>query len=227
MEEVRNFMDTSLQDDAVHCDKCTRLVEYRRSVKPKPQYALFPYHNAPVMPFGDSDAWLLIIGLAPGAHGANRTGRPFQGDGAGTLLYAALHDAGFCNHRDVFDFAPDLALTGAKITNACRCVPPKNVVAPSEFANCRPYLVETLSSPKITDVLCIGRNAYEQFQKVVGEEGPAFGHKVHGQVGRFRVAVSYHTSTYNQNTRRITLDDVVEILLEIRRRAGRVSTTRD
>ncbi|MBI5101405.1 MAG: uracil-DNA glycosylase [Nitrospirae bacterium] len=198
-----------------NCAKCERLVEYRTGIRPKKSLEGRSYRNLPVPDFGDPEAWLLIIGLAPGAHGANRTGRPFQGDGAGTLLYASLHDVGFCNTEKVTDFDPGIRLSGVLITNAVRCAPPENKPTPKEFNNCRTHLMETLTSPDISDILCIGKDAYDQLCKALGIKGLKFFHGLHQKFDMFRVHCSYHTSTYNQNTGRISKASLSPILHKI------------
>lgn len=201
------------------CTKCPRLVEYRESIRPKTPLIEKAYWNKPVLPFGAPTPWLLVIGLAPGAHGANRTSRPFQGDGAGVYLYRELYDAGLCNIRDVFDFTPDLELDGVLITNAVRCVPPSNKPIPAEFRNCLPYLAETLKLPSLKDVLCIGRDAFLQVCKLHGEK-LTFAHGVHTKMGRLRIHTTFHTSLYNQSTKRIKEGDLTKVLLEILEMAG-------
>jgi uracil-DNA glycosylase len=175
-----------------NCAKCDRLVKYRAGIQPRKSLEGRNYRNLPVPNFGDPKAWLLIIGLAPGAHGANRTGKPFQGDGAGELLYASLHEVGLCNTQKVIDFDPAIKLSGVLITNAVRCAPPGNKPTSEEFGNCRDHLQETLASHGITDILCIGRDAYEQLCKALETKSLKFSHGLSHKYGRFRVYCSYH-----------------------------------
>ena len=201
----------------IKCRKCERLVEHREATVPKRSLIGRSYWNKPVPDFGDPKAWLLICGLAPGQHGANRTSRPFQGDKAGVLLYAALYDTGFSNIRDILDYEPGLKLKGVLITNAARCCPPGNKVLPAEFVKCRPYLLQTISTPSVTDILCIGRDAYMQVLKALNLKGPDFKHGLVFNTTKHRIYCSYHTSGYNQSTKRINLEGVVKILVLIKR----------
>jgi uracil-DNA glycosylase len=194
------------------CVRCERLVKYRTSIQPKKSLAGRNYWNRPVPNFGDPNAWLLIIGLAPGAHGANRTGRPFQGDAAGELLYGALYEVGLCNMQEVVDYDPSIALFGVLVTNAVRCAPPGNKPNSSEFINCRKYLQETLALPTISHILCIGKDAYEQLCKASQVQSHKFSHGLSHRCGKYQVYCSYHTSAYNQNTNRITKGSLVGIL---------------
>ena len=201
------------------CTKCPRLVEYRRSIKPKPQYAGFPYHNAPALPFGDPDPWFLVVGLAPGAHGCNRTGVPFQGDGAGTLLYQALFECGLSNRGDIRDYAPDLELNGVLITNTVWCVPPQNRPTKEEFHACRPNLLDLLQAKKrITDILCIGADAWREVHAAFNCKMPKFAHGAKHIMAPYTIYTSFHTSTYNQNTGRINLPMLTELIKVIKQR---------
>lgn len=197
------------------CSRCDRLVKYRTGIRPRKSLEGRNYRNLPVPNFGDPDAWLLIIGLAPGAHGANRTGKPFQGDAAGVLLYASLYEVGLCNTEKVIDLDPAIKLSGVLITNAVRCAPPGNRPSAEEFGNCRNYLQDTLASRVISDILCIGRDAYEQLCKALEIKSLKFSHGLSHECDRFRIYCSYHTSAYNQNTRRITQASLVSILHKI------------
>jgi len=197
--------------DPIACSACSRLVEYRESIRPKRQEHA-SYWNNPVAPFGDPEGWLLIIGLAPGAHGANRTSLPFCGDGAGILLYGGLYETGFSNQSNPTDYDPELRLTGAIITNTCLCVPPANRPTLEEFKKCRHHLLEIISIPTITHIICIGGDAHGQLQRALGIKGPAFRHGDSYSLGQYVVTDCYHTSTLNQNTGRITMSMVVDVL---------------
>ena len=188
------------------CPICPRLVEYRLSNR-----AAHPdWWNAPVPGFGDRNAWLCIVGLAPGVTGANRTGRPFTGDFAGTLLYTTL--AKFGLSEGVFDARADdgLQLTGAFITNSVRCVPPQNKPEVSEIHNCRPFLEAQLASlPKLEVVLALGTIAHQSAVKALGGKLPKhrFGHAaVHRLHTGVTLVDSYHCSRYNTNTGRLTAE---------------------
>jgi uracil-DNA glycosylase family 4 len=153
--------------------------------------------------FGGRDAALLVVGLAPGLKGANRTGRPFTGDYAGDLLYATLIDYGFAH--GVYRATPDdgLKLTDCRITNAVRCVPPQNKPLPAEINTCRAFLVATLHDmPRLRAILALGRVAHDSTVKALGlraSQAP-FGHGAVHDAGTLRLYDSYHCSRYNTNT---------------------------
>lgn len=195
---------TTPLDPARDCPLCPRLVAFRLEWRAKEP----SWFNAPVPSFPGEAPRLMIVGLAPGLRGANKSGRPFTGDYAGDLLYETLSDYGFS--RGTFRADPDdgLTLTGAIITNAVRCVPPENKPTPAEIHACRPFLVATLASlPGLTDVLALGRVAHETFLRTVGERLPAhpFAHgAIHRLNGGLRLHDSYHCSRYNTNTGRLT-----------------------
>ncbi|MEO5578779.1 MAG: uracil-DNA glycosylase [Sphingomicrobium sp.] len=185
------------------CPLCPRLVALRHDCR-----AEHPdWWNAPVPAFGDPQAWLAIIGLAPGKHGANRTGRPFTGDYAGDLLYATLAKFGlsegvYGQHRN-----DGLRLKGAIILNAVKCLPPQNKTLPAEEANCRPYLMEAIASlPRLTTFIALGKVAHDSLCRSFGVAlaKAKFAHgAAHELTGGLRLIDSYHCSRYNQNTRRL------------------------
>ena len=186
---------------AVDCQICSRLAGFRAANR-----AAFPeYRNAPVESFGDGEARLLIVGLAPGLRGANRTGRPFTGDYAGDLLYATLLEFGFA--EGVYDRRPDdgLTLRDCAIVNAVRCVPPENKPTPAEIAACRPYLSGAIGAlPRLAAVVALGRIAHDSALRAFGmrlAQYP-FGHGARHALGDGRVSLfdSYHCSRYNTNT---------------------------
>jgi uracil-DNA glycosylase family 4 len=166
------------------------------------------WHNAPVPSWGPASAPLLIVGLAPGLRGANRTGRPFTGDWAGDLLYATLLEYGFAT--GVYDERPDdgLALVGCRVTNAVRCVPPQNKPTPAEINTCRPFLVQTIMDAQPRAILALGRIAHESILRALGARLADFPfahgaqHEMAGPGGGapIRVFDSYHCSRYNTNT---------------------------
>lgn len=193
------------------CPRCTRLQSFRAT-----QRLAFPtWHNAPVPSFGPRDAPLLVVGLAPGLRGANRTGRPFTGDFAGEVLYPALLRHGLARGTFAADPADGLELTRCRIVNAVRCVPPANRPTPAEIATCRPFLVEELRAGACRVVLALGRIAHET---VLRAHGLSVGRLpfAHGAVqaldDRRRLVGSYHTSRYNMNTRRLTPTMFDEVL---------------
>lgn len=185
------------------CALCPRLAGFRAE-----QQAAFPdWHNAPVPSFGPEDARLLIVGLAPGLKGANRTGRPFTGDYAGSLLYGTLLEQGLAQGRYGADPEDGLRLIGCRITNAVRCLPPQNKPVGAEIAACRPYLQGELQNlPRLTAVLALGRIAHESIVRAMGER-PArvpFAHGALHRLGGLTLADSYHCSRYNTQTGRLT-----------------------
>lgn len=186
------------------CPTCPRLVAFREEWRGKEP----GWFNAPVPSFRGEAPRLLVVGLAPGLRGANRTGRPFTGDYAGDLLYETLADYGFSRGTFRADPQDGLELVGAMITNAVRCVPPENKPTPSEIHACRPYLTATLAAhPGLGDVLALGRVAHETFLRTVGEKlgDHPFAHgAVHRLKNGLRLHDSYHCSRYNTNTGRLT-----------------------
>jgi uracil-DNA glycosylase len=184
-----------------NCAQCERLAAFRAENR-----IAFPdFANAPVESFGDAGARLLIVGLAPGLKGANRTGRPFTGDYAGDLLYATLAELGLA--RGVYDRRPDdgLALVDVAIVNAVRCVPPQNKPTSAEIANCRPYLRRAIEAlPRLTGVVALGRIAHDSVLRALGARLALhpFGHGSRHDLGEGRPKVfdSYHCSRYNTNT---------------------------
>lgn len=185
------------------CALCPRLAGFRAE-----QQAAFPdWHNAPVPSFGPKDARLLIVGLAPGLKGANRTGRPFTGDYAGSLLYGTLLEHGLAQGCYGADPDDGLRLIGCRITNAVRCLPPQNKPVGAEIAACRPYLLGELQNlPRLTAVLALGRIAHESIVRAMGER-PArvpFAHGALHRLGGLTLADSYHCSRYNTQTGRLT-----------------------
>jgi len=182
------------------CPHCPRLVAFRTEQRTREP----GWFNAPVPTFGPLDeAKLLVVGLAPGVAGANRTGRPFTGDYAGNLLYAALTRYGFAS--GTFDARPDdgLVLVEAAVTNAVRCVPPQNKPTAGEINTCRPFLAATLAAmPRARVVLALGRIAHDTVLRTIGERlsRHPFAHGAVHEAGALRVADSYHPSRYNVNT---------------------------
>jgi uracil-DNA glycosylase family 4 len=165
------------------------------------------YHCRPVPPFGDVAARFLIVGLAPGMHGANRTGRPFTGDHAGILLYETLHKFGFSSHVESLAADDDLTLTDCRITNAVKCLPPDNKPVGVEINTCNAFLANELQGlPGGSVVLALGGIAHRAIVKAVGlrQADYKFAHAAVHDLGGFRVVDSYHCSRYNTNTRRLT-----------------------
>jgi uracil-DNA glycosylase family 4 len=181
------------------CPRCPRLVAFRETWREREP----SWFNAPVPSFGPLDARLLIVGLAPGLRGANRTGRPFTGDYAGDLLYGTLKDFGFA--RGEFQARPDdtLELIDARITNAVRCVPPENKPTPMEIHTCRDFLVPTIAEmPRLRIIVALGCIAHESVVKALGAKRShaLFAHACEIEIGRYRLFSSYHCSRYNTST---------------------------
>jgi uracil-DNA glycosylase len=202
---------------APDCADCPRLAAFRAANR-----AAYPdWSNAPVASFGDSDARLLIVGLAPGLRGANRTGRPFTGDYAGDLLYAALIEFGFAS--GTYDRRPDdgLKLVDCAIVNAVRCVPPQNKPTPLEVATCRRYLAQAISAlPRLRIMLALGRIAHESALRAMNLS-PAkfrFAHGARHALTRAGLLLfdSYHCSRYNTNTGVLTGAMFREVFASIR-----------
>jgi uracil-DNA glycosylase family 4 len=185
------------------CPLCPRLVAFRHECR-----AEFPdWWNAPVPVFGDPNAWLAIVGLAPGKHGANRTGRPFTGDFAGELLYATLLKFGLAEGEYRADPADGLRLEGAVILNAVKCLPPANKPIPQEIATCRNYFEAALMAlPKVRVLIALGQIAHVAAARALGlpSSSTKFGHGAENVALDGRILISsYHCSRYNQNTRRL------------------------
>jgi uracil-DNA glycosylase family 4 len=186
------------------CPLCPRLAAFRAENRVR-----FPnWFNAPVGCFGDPEAELAIVGLAPGLQGANRTGRPFTGDFAGVLLYETLLRHGFATGQFGAHAEDGLELTGAIIVNAVRCVPPQNKPTPEEIRTCRPFLEAPLAAlPRLRLVVALGQIAHQSAVKALGGKLPKvrFGHGAeHILPSGLTLIDSYHCSRYNQNTRVLT-----------------------
>lgn len=211
------------------CRRCPRLVRHIAQLPPRKGHAVEDYWNAPVPGFGDPRARLCLVGLAPGAHGANRTGRPFTGDGAGDFMYPLLHRAGLASQPDAVTADDGLVLQDLYITNAVKCLPPENKPAPDEFACCRPYLVEELASlPRLKVIIALGQGAWQtllrHFQALGALKRLADHPFGHGAICRLPdqplLLGSYHTSRYNVQTRRIDAPMFLQLLERARRLAA-------
>jgi uracil-DNA glycosylase len=199
---------------------CPRLASFLA----KSAHANPDYHSKPVAPFGDAEPALLIVGLAPGMHGANRTGRPFTGDHAGILLYEALFELGLASAPTSVDRSDGLELRGVRITNAVKCLPPDNKPLPAEIKTCNQYLTAELENlPSVKAVLALGTVAHEAtlvasgLKKNAGKFGHAQEHMLPG--GRHLVD-SFHCSRYNTQTRRLTGEMFRQVLKRAATLAG-------
>ncbi|MFA6117678.1 MAG: uracil-DNA glycosylase [Sphingomonas sp.] len=186
------------------CPLCPRLAAYRETVRAEQP----DWWNAPVPAWGDPDAWLVIVGLAPGKQGANRTGRPFTGDGSGALLFRALTKYGLASGD--YEGTPEdsLRLNGAMILNAVKCLPPQNKPVPEEIRTCRRFLEGQVAAlPRARVFVALGQVAHQSAVKIMGGRLPKcrFAHLAEHRVPDGRLLIdSYHCSRYNQNTGRLT-----------------------
>ena len=198
-----------------NCPLCPRLVAFREAVRVREP----EWYNSPVRPFGDSDGRLLIVGLAPGLQGANRTGRPFTGDYAGDLLYATLLEYGFAKGKYLARPDDGLKLVDCRIGNAVHCVPPQNKPLPVEINTCRPFLSATIEGmPNLRAIVALGRIAHDSTLKALGIRGSAapFGHGAIHPAGTRKLYDSYHCSRYNTNTRVLTPEMFRNVFAKIR-----------
>jgi uracil-DNA glycosylase len=198
------------------CPRCPRLVAFRKTWRGREP----SWFNAPVHAFGPLDAQLLIVGLAPGLRGANRTGRPFTGDFAGDLLYATLAEYGFARGR--YEARPNdgLTLVDCRIANAVKCVPPENKPTPAEINTCRMFLAAAIAEmPRLRAIVALGRIAHDSAVVALGEKRSRlpFGHGSVHDAGTIKLFGSYHCSRYNTNTRRLTADMFRAVFADVRR----------
>jgi uracil-DNA glycosylase family 4 len=211
----------------VTCAKCPRLRQYGAAVAREKRRAFREedYWGKPVPGFGDPQARLLIVGLAPAAHGGNRTGRMFTGDRSGDFLYAALHRAGFANQPISLSRDDGLTLRGVYIAASGRCAPPDNKPTPEELNQCRPYLVAELRLLKtVRVVVALGKIAFDNVLLVLADRGveiprprPAFGHGVLYRLGEYTLLGSYHPSQRNTQTGLLTPEMFDRVFEQARR----------
>jgi len=216
-----------LEGEIAECRKCARLVEYRERVAQKRRaYREWEYWGRAVPGFGDERARLLILGLAPGAHGANRTGRMFTGDRSGEFLYAALHRAGFANQATSLHREDGLRLADAYIAATIRCAPPQNKPLPAEIAACRGYLERELELLKPRAILALGRIAWDGYLALLWEQGKIakrgkflFAHGAEAELpgGLPRLFAVYHPSQQNTQTGRVTAAMYARVLGRVRK----------
>jgi uracil-DNA glycosylase family 4 len=229
---VKNDWLTQLNAEVIACVRCPRLVEYRERIASEKRraYRDCEYWGKPVPGFGDLNARVLVLGLAPGAHGSNRTGRPFTGDASGKFMFPVLYETGFANQPNATDRADGLKLKDLYITAAVRCAPPDNKPLPQELTNCAPYLdreVEGLKNVKV--VLALGRIGFEAYVnywkrrgKLASRREYIFQHAAQYQLpdGKMLLA-SYHPSNQNTQTGKLTRPMFVAIFREAARIADR------
>jgi uracil-DNA glycosylase family 4 len=211
----------ALNKTIINCRKCPRLVEYRESVakRKKKSYQEWEYWGRPVPAYGDINGRILVVGLAPGPHGSNRTGRMFTGDASGIFLFAALHRAGFANQATSVRINDGLVLNDMLISAICRCVPPENKPDRLEISNCLPYLEQEIEL--MTDLqgfVALGRIAFENLLKIYRERGTPVPHFEFKHGGFYQLGenlpwliASYHPSQQNTQTGRLTIPMFEEI----------------
>ena len=214
-----------VQRDLVACNLCTRLIDHSRAVAitKRRAYKDQTYWGKPVPSFGDPNARLLILGLAPGAHGANRTGRMFTGDSSGDLLYRVLHTTGFATQPTSLSIDDGLALNDAYITASCHCAPPDNKPMPNEVRACRTYLERELKLlDRVQVVVALGKLAHDNFLSVlkaqnrIASRAPyVFGHNATHSVSPVLID-SYHPSQQNTSTGKLTEQMLTEVFLNAR-----------
>jgi uracil-DNA glycosylase family 4 len=215
-----------LVQQVVDCRACPRLVEWREKVarEKRAAFADQEYWGRPVPPFGDPDGWLLIVGLAPAAHGGNRTGRMFTGDRSGDWLFASMHRTGFANQPTAVSVDDGLRVTGAYITAPVRCAPPANKPTLVERDTCLQYLVRELGLlPSVSVIVALGKFGWDAALKALalaGEEiprpKPRFGHLAESRVGAYALLGSYHPSQQNTFTGKLTAPMMDAVFLRAR-----------
>ena len=216
-----------LEEEVVACRKCARLVRYREAVarEKRRAYREWTYWGKPVPGFGDANAELLLLGLAPGAHGSNRTGRMFTGDRSGDFLYGALHEAGFANQPSCSSRDDGLKLQNAYISAAARCAPPDNRPLPEELRNCRGYLERELAIVRPKVVLALGKIAWDTYLGILKDDGRIesragyeFSHGAQAKLpaGEPLLIGVYHPSQQNTQTGRVTAAMYQQVLRRIR-----------
>ena len=229
MSEARGEL-ARLEAEVVACRRCPRLVDWRERVarEKRAAFADWDYWGRPVPGFGDPAARVLVLGLAPAAHGGNRTGRVFTGDRSGDWLFGALHRCGFANQPESRAIGDGLRLRDCYVTAAVRCAPPANRPAPAERASCQPYLERELALlGGVRVIVCLGGFAWDVALRVRASLGeppprprPRFGHGAELPGERFALLGSYHPSQQNTFTGRLTEDMLDAVLLRARELAG-------
>jgi uracil-DNA glycosylase family 4 len=203
----------SLSEEIIQCCKCPRLVEWRKEVAlvKRKAYKDHEYWGKPVPGFGDPQARVLVVGLAPGAHGSNRTGRQFTGDASGKFLFPALHRAGFANQAEAESRSDGLILKDMYITASGRCAPPDNKPNPAELNNCQWYLEREIEiiQPKV--IVCLGKIAFDRILKIFGVRNLKFSHGAVYPIRNSFLISSYHPSQQNTLTGKLTIGMFDEI----------------
>jgi uracil-DNA glycosylase family 4 len=219
-----------LHKEVVACTRCPRLVEYRERIgrEKRRAYLTHNYWAKPVPGFGDPNARVLVLGLAPGAHGSNRTGRPFTGDASGNFMYPVLHRAGFASQPTATSIDDGLKLTDLYITAAVRCAPPDNKPLPEEIANCSSFLDREISALKnVKVVIALGKIGFDAYLNHLKRRGVVtrkaeyvFGHSLSYTMPNGNILLaSYHPSNQNTNTGKLTEAMFAEIFREAKQLA--------
>jgi len=210
-----------LNKEIIACRKCPRLVKWREEVArvKRKAYINNKYWGKPVPGFGDPQARVLVVGLAPGAHGSNRTGRNFTGDASGGFLFPALHKAGFANQATAESRSDGLILKDMYITASARCAPPDNKPSPDELNRCQPYLERELEILKPKVIVCLGRIAFDRILKIysVRNSDWKFAHGASYQIDDVCVVCSYHPSQQNTLTGKLTVNMFDNIWKKVKR----------
>jgi uracil-DNA glycosylase len=221
----------------IRCQRCSRLRNYCEGIATSKRraYRDWIYWAKPVPSFGDEQARLLILGLAPGAHGSNRTGRPFTGDGSGDFLYPVLHEVGFASQPNSFSRGDGLNLQSCWISAVVRCAPPDNAPKRSELANCAPYLDEEIALlPQLRVVVCLGRIAFDSYLQHLARTGQCerkprfkFAHGAeYALPGDRYLIASFHPSLQNTNTGKLTRGMLFDVFDRARVLAGQAEPAR-
>ena len=215
-----------IEREVVDCRRCPRLVAWREksAANPPRRFRGERYWARPLPAFGDPGARVLLVGLAPAAHGGNRTGRVFTGDASGDFLFAALHATGFANRPQSVSRNDGLALSGALVTAAARCAPPGNRPTPDEFGRCRPFLLREIAAlPALRVVIALGGLAFGQTLEAFRAAGldvpsprPRFAHGSESRVGPYALLGAYHPSQQNTFTGKLTRPMLERVLRRAR-----------
>jgi uracil-DNA glycosylase family 4 len=236
---MSNFAPTLavLNERIIVCERCKRLRDYCAEVAhvKRRAYQNQEYWGRPVPAFGDPKARVMALGLAPGAHGSNRTGRPFTGDGSGDFLYPVLYETGFASQPKAVSRDDGMRLYGLLITSVVRCAPPGNKPAPGELRNCSSWLDEEIALlPKLRVVVCLGKIAFDGFLshqlragRIAARSGFRFGHGAqYAMPGGLTLLASYHPSLQNTNTGKLTKAMFLDIFRRAHELAGPAPTAK-
>lgn len=205
--KIKNLEELNTQ--IISCQKCKRLTTYINQIAEKKvkRFKNETYWSKPVPSFGDPNAKILLLGLAPGAHGANRTGRIFSGDKSGQWLYKALYEIGFSNQPESISVIDGLKLENVWVSNVIHCVPPQNKPLKEEINSCRTFLEAELKLMKnLTTIVCLGKIAFDECKKIYKLKGAKFAHAAQFKIDNISILCSYHPSQQNTQTGRLTWD---------------------